>query len=161
MKYLISLSVTTMIAAFDQATKIFVHTHFNLHESFPVIRGFFSFTYIQNAGGAFGMFNNASSLVRIILFIILPILAFMLILKILHRMESRYWPGTLALSFILGGALGNMIDRFRLGYVIDFLDFHLPNGWAFPTFNIADSCVVIGVFLVALLAYIHPKKLPL
>ncbi len=161
MKYLILLTTSSAIAALDQASKLYIHTHFALGESRELIPPFFSFTYVRNPGGAFGIFRDSNEVIQTILFLIFPIIAFILILNILKKLKTSDLIQIFALSFISGGAVGNFIDRIHLRYVIDFLDFHLPNGWTWPTFNLADSFVVIGISIVAWMAYKYPKKMPI
>ena len=161
MKYLILLTTSSAIAALDQATKLYVHTRFQLGESLDVIPGFFSITYVRNSGGAFGLFSNSNEAVRTVLFLIVPIIAFFFIFQILSKIKNKELLPILSLSLICGGAIGNFIDRIHFKYVIDFLDVHLPNGLAWPTFNLADSFVVIGVFTVIWLSYKFPDKMPL
>ena len=161
MKYLLLLTISSAITALDQASKLYIHTHFSLGESIDIIPRFFSFTYVRNPGGAFGIFRNSNEVVQTVLFIIFPIIAFILIFNILKKLKTSDMIQILALSFIFGGAIGNFIDRVHFKYVIDFLDFHLPNGWVWPTFNLADSFIVMGVSIVAWMAYKHPNKMPL
>ena len=161
MKYLILMTTSLAITALDQAVKLYIHTHFALGESMNVISGFFSITYVRNAGGAFGIFSSTNSAIRTILFIVFPVIAFFIIFNIIKKIKHKEIIPLIALSFILGGALGNFIDRIHFQYVIDFLDFHTPNGWAFPTFNLADSFIVVGVCIVALISYKYPDKIPL
>ena len=161
MKYLILLTTSLAITALDQAVKLYIHTSFALGESMDIIPGFFSFTYVRNAGGAFGIFSGTNLVLRTILFIIFPLIAFFIIFNIIQKIRHKELIPIIALSFILGGALGNFIDRVHFQYVIDFLDFHTPNGWSFPTFNLADSFIVVGVFIVALISYKYPEKIPL
>ena len=161
MKYLILLTSASAIAALDQATKLYIHTHFMEGESVTVIPNYFNLTYVRNAGGAFGLFNDSHQILRTILFILFPVIAFGIIFNILRKINHKEKFPVLALSFIIGGAVGNLIDRVHFNYVIDFLDFHLPNGWIWPTFNVADTAVVVGVSLVAWLHYKYPEKLPM
>ncbi len=161
MKYLILFTFSSAIAALDQATKLYIHTHFVEGESIIVIPNYFNLTYIRNAGGAFGLFSDANSVLRTVLFILFPMIAFFIIFNILRKINHKEKTPVLALSFIIGGAIGNLIDRIHFNYVIDFLDFHLPNGWVWPTFNIADMAVVIGVTVVAWIHYKHPEKIPM
>ena len=161
MKYLILLTIASAITALDQASKLYIHTHFKLGESLDIIPHFFSFTYIRNPGGAFGIFRNSNEVVQTTLFLIFPIIAFILIFNIVKKLKSSNLLSIMALSFIFGGAIGNFIDRIHFKYVIDFLDVHLPNGWAWPTFNLADSFIVIGITITAWIAYKHPKKMPI
>ncbi len=161
MKYLIVLTTSLAVTALDQAVKLYVHTHFALGES-VILTNFFSITYVRNAGGAFGIFSNTNPVLRTILFIIFPVIAFFIIFNIVKKVQHKEIIPVVSLSFILGGALGNFIDRVHFQYVIDFLDFHIPNGgWAWPTFNLADSFIVIGVIIVAWISWKHPDKLPL
>ena len=161
MKYLILITSASAIAALDQATKLYIHTHFMVGESVTIIPNYFNFTYVRNAGGAFGLFNEANSVIRTILFILFPMIAFIIVLNILKKIEHKEKFPILALSFIVGGAIGNLIDRIHFNYVIDFLDFHLPNGWVWPTFNIADTAVVTGVLLISWIHYKNPEKIPM
>jgi signal peptidase II len=126
-----------LVALLDQATKLFVRNNFYLHESREMTR-FFSLTYVQNTGVAFGMFQggNASNVVFIFIAIsvILVIAAYK---KVFEERGGRAAEAALALVF--GGAMGNLIDRVLLGSVVDFFDFHF-----FPIFNVADCCITIG-----------------
>ena len=161
MKYLILLTSSSAIAALDQASKIYIHTHFELGESIKIIGGFFNFTYVRNAGGAFGLFRNSNDVIQTVLFLIFPLIAVYLIFSILRKIKNKDILSIISLSLIFGGAIGNLIDRIRFQYVIDFLDFHLPNGLAWPTFNLADSFIVVGICLVGWLTYKHPDKMPI
>jgi len=125
------------ILSLDQLTKFLVTKSLGLNQSFSVISGIFSLTLVHNRGAAFGIFKN-----QLYLFIFISIAAVCLIYSVLkkNRHNSSY---VFSLSLILAGALGNLIDRISLGYVVDFLDFHI---W--PVFNFADSAITIGaVFL--------------
>ena len=161
MRYLILLTTSSAIAAFDQASKLYIHTRFTLGQSIDVIEGFFSITYVRNSGGAFGIFSNSNEVVQTVLFLVFPIVAVFIIFKILSRLKDDNLIAAIPLSFIFGGAIGNFIDRIHFKYVIDFLDWHLPNGWAWPTFNLADSFIVIGVVMISWISYKNPEKLPL
>ncbi|HSC77458.1 MAG TPA: signal peptidase II, partial [Candidatus Acidoferrales bacterium] len=113
-----------------------------LGESHRFLPGFFNFTHLQNRGAAFGLFADSdSSLVQTFL-IAFSVAALLLVLFLLWRGVSSAWSGW-GLGLILGGALGNLIDRLRAGSVVDFLDFHLGR-YHWPAFNLADSAVVIG-----------------
>ena len=161
MKYLILLTLSSAVAAFDQAVKLYIHTRFSLGESIVIIKGFFNITYVRNSGGAFGIFSNSNEVVQTILFLIFPVVAVFIIFRIVGRVQNDHLFSIVSLSFIFGGAVGNFIDRIHFKYVIDFLDVHLPNGWAWPTFNFADSFIVIGVILVSWISYKSPEKIPL
>ena len=145
-KYLFVVLTSSWVFCLDQATKIFIHTQFPRQESKTIINGFFNISYVTNSGGAFGLFNDSAEWIRFILFLVFPLVCIYLIFKMLRETQSRFQ--ILALSFILGGAFGNYIDRIRLGYVVDFIDWHVKD-WHWPTFNIADSFIVLGVTLLS------------
>lgn len=134
----------------DQWTKLIVLANFEYGESIPVIHQFFNLTYVRNTGAAFGFLANADPAFRVPFFLIVPVIA-MIVLGFLYRdlPQDAKWR-TLALGLVSGGALGNLIDRVRLGYVVDFLDFHYMNKYFFPAFNVADTAICIGVGLLLL-----------
>lgn len=157
MKYFLFMSISFAIVTLDQATKIYIHTHFSLGENKVVIPGFFNLTYIRNAGGVFGMFSESNELIRTILFLLLPMIAFMLILLIVYQLHIKEKYQLLAYSFIFGGAVGNYIDRIHFKYVVDFLDFYYKD-MHWPAFNVGDACIVIGVFIALVLTYKTPVQ---
>jgi signal peptidase II len=130
-----------------------VHANFGLGESVVVIPDIFRFTYVRNPGAAFGIFRDSAPLFRQIFFLSMPPIAMGIILYMMREVRSSDRWQVFALSLIFGGALGNYIDRLRFGYVIDFLDFHFKETWSYPAFNIADSAIVCGVILLALLMF--------
>lgn len=141
------LAVASLIVFLDQLTKHFVSANMPLHSSIPVIRGFFSITYVRNPGAAFGFLATAPPFFRTVFFISVTVAAVLLILYYIRKYQMKEWQLALALSLILGGAVGNLIDRVRFGDVIDFLDVYIgPHHW--PAFNMADSAISVGaVFL--------------
>lgn len=134
----------------DQITKWLTVINLDLGESFPLIQDVFHFTYVQNRGAAFGILKDHRWV-----FLVISSLAIVVMLIMLwkSRKDSRLL--CIALSMIIGGGIGNMIDRCILGYVIDFLDFTLIN---FAVFNVADSFVCIGVGLFILEIILELKK---
>lgn len=142
---IISILIMIGIVAFDQITKLLVVANIPLHTSVEVIPNVFRFTYIKNDGAAFGMLDNARWVFMVFSSIaIVGVLAYLFIKKPQSKLLC------ISLAFIVGGGVGNMIDRFRLGYVIDFLDFcAFPKLWMW-TFNVADSFVVIGAGMLML-----------
>ena len=157
LKYIIFLTVSFAIVALDQATKLIIHTQFNLGEKKVIIPGFFNLTYIKNQGGVFGMFSQSNEVIRLVLFLILPVLAFVLLVSIIHKLHVSQKYQLLAFSSIFGGALGNYIDRIHFGYVVDFLDFHFK-GFVWPAFNVGDICIVVGVFSAIAIIYATERK---
>jgi len=144
-RYRILAIISFVILALDQATKLYVDANFRLHESIPVIRGVFNLTYVRNKGAAFGIF--ADSAVRIPFFITVSIVAMLGILWYIRRIRSDQRLAVFSLSLVFAGAVGNLIDRIRLGEVIDFLDVYWQSHhW--PAFNVADSAISVGVVLL-------------
>jgi signal peptidase II len=149
-KYLILGSVSGAVVGLDQLTKAYIYTHYRLYESTNVIPSFFNITYARNLGAAFSFLASAQSSFRQPFFLLVPVLAMTAIIWILRSTLESQKVQVLSLSLIFGGALGNYIDRLRFGYVVDFLDFHWREVYHFAAFNVADSCICIGVGLLLL-----------
>lgn len=135
------------ILALDQITKSAVTSRFVLHESYPVINGFFNLVYVMNPGAAFGFLANASEAFRYIFFTGITVLAAGLIVYYLVKSNPHNLMLVTSLTLIFGGAVGNLIDRLRFGAVVDFLDFYV-RGAHWPAFNVADSAITIGAVLM-------------
>jgi len=137
---------TVAIAAIflDQASKILVESMMKLGQSDTVIGDLFRLTYINNAGGAFGIFLGGGWF-----YFVASIVAVVMILFYLRRISVHQILPRLSLAMILGGALGNLIDRLRRGVVTDFLDFGIGNT-RWPVFNLADAFITVGVILFLL-----------
>ncbi|TYT74329.1 signal peptidase II [Desulfobotulus mexicanus] len=151
------LWVASFVVLTDQVTKHLVHTGMVYGSSIPLIPGLFDLTHVHNPGGAFGFLAGQSELIRKIVFIFVSGLATLMILYFYHRTPMNFlWLRT-GLALIFGGAVGNMTDRIRFGYVIDFFDVYWKT-WHWPAFNVADSaiCVGMGIFVFHVLF----KKLP-
>jgi signal peptidase II len=130
----------------DQATKLYVDKVMTLHQSIPVIDGLFSFTYLRNRGAAFSFLSDVSW--RLPFFIAVTLIAAVVILVAMKKMREDQKLAQTSLAMIFSGAVGNLIDRVRLGEVIDFLDVYWrTHHW--PAFNVADSLICVGVALVA------------
>lgn len=157
-KYLLLICTCSFLVALDQMTKLYVHTQFQLHESVPVIEGFFHFTYVRNFGAAFGFLSQAPALFRESFFLMMPPLACLIILYILKGVEEKDTYQIMCLSSIFAGAIGNYLDRIQFRYVIDFLDFHYGK-WSWPAFNIADMAIVSGVIFL-MISMLTEKKTP-
>lgn len=150
-RYFALAAIASLIVIVDQLTKIYIHTHFSPSDSVPVIGGYFNITYVRNIGAAFGIFRDYGANFRQLFFLLMPPIAMIIIITILKGVANSDRWNVLALSMIFGGAVGNYIDRLRFGYVIDFLDFHLKEIYSWPSFNVADSCIVCGVGILLLL----------
>lgn len=155
-KYLILGIVTVVSIVVDQITKNAIHTKFRWGESIPIINGLFSLTYVRNSGAAFGMLHAAPSYFREPFFILVPIVAMAIIGFVYYRLKEDQTLTALSLSLIFSGAIGNLIDRLRFGYVIDFLDFYVKD-YHWPAFNVADSCIVVGVSILFILSIYQEK----
>ena len=143
--YLIAL----ILLSVDQFSKYIIRQKMFLAESIPVIKSIFHITYVENTGIAFGLFPQGHSLFIVISLIIILVIIFFERKKVIKSLKER-----LCLGLILGGALGNLIDRLRFGFVTDFLDFRI---W--PVFNLADSGVCIGgILMVFFLLRKRPRK---
>ncbi len=140
---LICLSTVTLVVALDRLTKVLFSTILHPGESLPVIRNVFHFTLVHNTGIAFGLFKDNS-----FVYFVIPVIAIGLLIYNIYYYHKfgeldRLYIG--AFSLILGGAIGNLIDRIFLGHVVDFMDFQI---W--PVFNVADSAITIGAFIILL-----------
>ncbi len=155
-KYLLLICITCFMIALDQIAKIYVHTQFQLHESFPVFENFFHITYVRNFGAAFGFLSQTPAFFREIFFLMMPPIACLIILYILKGIDDQDSKQILSLSFIFAGAIGNYLDRLQFKYVIDFIDFHYGQ-FSWPAFNFADMSIVGGV-LFLMLTLLTEKK---
>lgn len=137
----------------DAWTKWLVSTHIDMHESITLIPNLFELVHVRNTGAAFGIGANAET--RLVPFLLNAGAIGVFIVVVVYALRTAVTDRLLqtALHLILGGAIGNLIDRFRLGYVVDFLDVYVnvggqPHHW--PAFNVADSAICIGIALLFL-----------
>ncbi len=152
-RHVVLAMVSVGTLALDQATKAQVMLTMRLHESIPVVPGFFNLTYIRNPGAAFGLLASSGSTFRLIFFGVTSLCALVLLGTIFYRLRQDDWVGQVSIAAILGGAVGNLLDRLRFGEVIDFLDFYL-RGYHWPAFNVADAAISVGVvFLIFRFAF--------
>jgi signal peptidase II len=153
-KYRIVLGVAAAILALDQLTKWYIRHTMGLYESIAVL-DFFHITHIRNTGGAFGLFAGAHEAWRIPFFLLVSAAAVIALLFFVRRVEPERLLLLGALGGILGGALGNLVDRMVSGEVTDFLDFHW-RGYHWPAFNVADSCITVGMIVLLLYSLLAP-----
>ena len=146
-KYLILSVISVIVLFLDQATKIFIDRTMDLHSSITVVENFFNITYIRNKGAAFGFLAESSF--RLPFFILISIIAGVVIIGIFRKLRPEQKLTAVSLSLIFAGAMGNLIDRVRLGEVIDFIYVHWYEHY-WPAFNVADSAICVGVALLAL-----------
>ena len=148
-KYLLFFPTAFLVVALDQLTKSYVTAGMLLHESFTVVEGFLNITYVRNPGAAFGFLAHASPALRFVFFMAITVLAIGIILYYVAKSAEEEPRLILALSLILGGALGNLIDRLRFGAVVDFIDVYFKT-YHWPAFNIADSAISLGAVFMLL-----------
>lgn len=124
-RFLLLALVSGAVVFADQLTKLQIMQSMQLHESIPIIPNLFSLTYIRNPGAAFGLMAGSSTGFRLIFFAFTSVFAVVLLGTILIRLPERDLMGQYSIAAILGGAVGNLLDRVRFGEVIDFLDFYV------------------------------------
>jgi signal peptidase II len=145
------------VLALDQITKQWVATRFPLHETKPLISGFFNLVHVRNKGMAFGIMNRPGADWGSLLLIGATLGALALLLFWFYKLKPEDMGMAHPLSLIMGGAAGNLLDRLRLGEVIDFLDFHV-GAYHWPAFNVADSAITVGTIWLALSLLFRPAS---
>jgi len=141
------LVIAAGVLVLDQVTKAVASSTLKMYEIRPVIQGFLNLTRVHNTGAAFGLLAGQASPVRTFFFLTVSFLALGVVLWMLLRLPPDQKVELVALSLIFGGALGNVIDRARLGEVIDFIDLYYRS-YHWPAFNVADSAITVGVILL-------------
>ena len=140
-KIRLSLIAATLVVILDQLSKLWIRNNLAPLESLPEV-GFLRLTHVLNTGSAFGLLANQTFPL-----IIITILSLIIILLSLRYLPSGATLSIISASLILGGAIGNLMDRLRFGYVTDFIDVRLWGNFHWPAFNIADAAITIGVFV--------------
>ena len=128
--------VASILFILDRVTKIVAVSNMSYGQSIKILPNIFHFTFVLNNGTAFGLFKGANSALAVLSVLVITLIIF-------YVLKNKAVANSLALGLILGGAIGNLFDRMRFGYVIDFIDLHL---W--PVFNVADSCITVGAVLL-------------
>ncbi len=151
------LFIGVIVVLLDQATKYLV-VHY-LSQRVVIIPGFLDLISVYNRGVAFGMFNSGQCIFRTTLLTVLSIAVFLILFFVYLFSKDITRLSMVALSMIMGGAVGNVIDRIRFGYVVDFIDAYVKNAhW--PAFNVADSAITVGAILLAIDLLFPDKKKP-
>jgi len=153
----ILLPVFASAVLIDRLTKSWIIDRFSYGERWVVIPDFFNLTHVRNPGGAFSFLATASEDLRQAFFLGTGVLAIVLLLAFFRRLEPGAWISATAIGAVLGGAVGNLTDRVLYGEVIDFLDFRLFGGYVWPTFNMADSWIVVGVGILMIEMFLEPE----
>ena len=145
-RYTRLLIIAGTVCIVDQLVKVLIVSTVPAYQTIPVIPGFFNLTHIYNPGGAFGFLSGSPSVLRHLFFVVASIIAMGLILFLYAKTPPGHGLLKFGLSLILGGAVGNILDRIRIGKVIDFLDIYIKD-FHWPAFNVADSAITIGIGL--------------
>lgn len=151
------LWLSVAIIVIDQISKYLLNRHLIFNQPVKLLP-FFNLTLRYNAGTAFGFFGRAGGW-QVYIFSAISLIVAIIFIIWLFRIPRRDWLMGLAISLIIGGAIGNVIDRIRLSYVIDFFDFHIGS-WHFATFNVADSAISIGAVLLIIRLLFGSKIAP-
>src|SRR6266481_5725206 len=140
-------SLALSVLVLDQLSKLMVLKYLGYAQEKVIIHGFFKFVHWGNTGAAWSLFRGNNAWLALVAVVALVVLFFSR-----HHFDARTFLGQTAFGLICGGIVGNLIDRLRVGHVIDFLYFYLGD-WGFPAFNVADSAICTGVALVFLLTW--------
>jgi signal peptidase II len=155
MRRLVLVSISVVLL--DQFTKWLIVSHLPLYAHITVIDHFFNITHVLNPGGAFGFFAEQSPGIRKFIFLFLSSGVALFVLWLYRKTARSHVFLSYGLALIFGGAIGNLIDRFRFGKVVDFLDFYVGS-YHWPSFNVADSAITIGMGI--LIYHVIFNKLP-
>lgn len=143
------LWITVLVLVLDQVSKAYFEGTLSLYQQIVVIPDLFSWTLAYNTGAAFSFLADSSGWQRWLFALIAIVVSAVLVIWLKRLKPSDTWLA-IALTLVLGGALGNLYDRIVLGHVIDFILVHWQNRWYFPAFNLADSAITVGAIMLAL-----------
>jgi len=145
----LELSIAVIVVILDQITKALIRPALALHESMVVIPGYVDFTRVHNTGAAFGMLNSADFPFKVVVLSLVALIALGGVAWYAATVPLGDRLARIGIAGVLGGAIGNLIDRAKDGYVLDFVDAYW-NGWHFWAFNVADAAITIGVIFMIL-----------
>jgi signal peptidase II len=154
---MIILIVTLPVIVLDQLSKFYIQESMKLHQSIKVIDGLFDITYVLNKGAAFSFLADKPEGFTIPFFVIVSAIAMAIISFIFYKTEKDDYISLISFALLLGGSIGNLIDRIRHGAVTDFLDFYFQQ-YHWPAFNVADSAITTGIFLLLFSQIFFKKK---
>ena len=147
--------LSLLIILLDQVSKYYAAHYLSFTQAVIIIPHYFNLFLMHNTGASFSFLAQMSGWQRWFLSITAIIIALALLVWLLALPKNQYWMAA-ALSLVIGGAIGNVIDRLQLAYVVDFIQVYYKN-YYFPTFNIADSAIVIGVCMIAYVSFFREK----
>lgn len=150
--YALYIFVITVLVALDQLSKFLIVKNVRLNQSIPMIKDFFNITYVKNFGAGFSILQNQTYAL-----LAFTLIAIVIIISLLVKTNKHNKFEIICLLLIISGAIGNFIDRLRLTYVVDFLDF-IIFGYNFPVFNLADCFITIGCFLLMIEVILENKN---
>ncbi len=142
-------TLSVLVVGLDQTAKALVRAALPLHDSLVVIPGFLDFTHARNTGAAFGLLNTVDLPFKPAILTGVAVMALAAIGFYASRTTSREWPSQFGLALVIGGAIGNLIDRVTMGFVLDFIDVYWGS-WHFWVFNVADASITVGATLLVL-----------
>ncbi|WP_313516472.1 signal peptidase II [Pseudomonas sp.] len=143
------LWISVLVFVLDQASKFYFEGSLRLYQQIVVIPDYFSWTLAYNTGAAFSFLADESGWQRWLFALIAIGVSAVLVVWMKRLKRDETWLA-IALALVLGGALGNLLDRMLLGHVVDFILVHWQNRWYFPAFNLADSAITVGAIMLAL-----------
>ncbi|HVV67776.1 MAG TPA: signal peptidase II [Gammaproteobacteria bacterium] len=147
--------LSVIVIVLDQLSKYWVETHLIPYQPLPVLP-FFNLTLMHNTGAAFSFLSRTGNLSTWLFSMVAIVVSIVLIAYLRRIPAARRWMAC-ALALVLGGALGNLLDRFTSGYVIDFLDFYYQH-WHFAAFNLADSAITVGAAMLLIEAFFFKRE---
>jgi len=148
-------AIALLVFVGDQATKAIVESSIPERQIIPVIPGLFNITHVKNEGAAFGLFADSPAPWKTVLLVVISAALLATVVGVVWKTRRLQWEAGVGLSLILGGALSNLVDRIRMGRVVDFLDFYVRS-YHWYTFNLADSAIVAGAgFLILQVLFVE------
>ncbi|HYK91049.1 MAG TPA: signal peptidase II [Acidobacteriota bacterium] len=149
--------ITLLVLAVDHFTKWIVRTNMNIRDAIDIVPSYLRISYVQNSGVAFGLFADIQSAWKPYILAAMAVVAVIVILIYSSRMPLNRTLLQLALAVTMGGILGNFTDRIMHGFVVDFVEFHVHESFHWPTFNVADSAITIGIALLLIDTVKNPE----
>jgi signal peptidase II len=150
-------SLCGLLFCLDQWTKLWVRSRLVLGDESALIPNFISITHFQNFGLGFGFLSSAPIALKELFLIGVPVFALVLIILVIVKLQDGLMMTSIALAAILTGAVSNLIDRIRQGFVVDIFKLYVPFSSVYPKFNVADLCILFGILLLSFTLLVDPK----